>query len=205
MRKNFFNIICGVALASAVILPSCNPDSLTELNTNPNQIDYFLVNNLFTSVELALPIQNGSLHQGMQYTAFYKDVPDIGGKQFDYLAGIGFGAYSGNTPAQGQGKLSWLKQCMDALTSPDDINKLSVCRILRVYVYHVLTDVMGDIPYSEALNGKGGNFKPKYDTQQFIYNDMLKELDEASAALTVGKPTFGSADVIYNGDVAKWK
>ena len=47
---------------------------------------------------------------------------------------------------------------------------------------------------------------PKYDTQEAIYNDLLKELDEAQAALsTSAGNTIGAADVIYGGDAAKWK
>jgi hypothetical protein len=89
---------------------------------------------------------------------------------------------------------------------PEDVNMHSITRILRVFMYHRLTDLYGDIPYSEA--GKGfteGITQPKYDEQSFIYADMLNELEEAGAALTPGQPSFGTGDLIYQGDVEKWR
>ncbi|MGB0879014.1 MAG: SusD/RagB family nutrient-binding outer membrane lipoprotein [Polaribacter sp.] len=82
----------------------------------------------------------------------------------------------------------------------------AIVRILRVYTFSRLTDLYGDIPYSEA--GKGfteGILKPKYDAQSEIYPDLLKELEESAAALGSGTSGFGSADVIYQGDQGKWK
>ncbi|SEB81922.1 Starch-binding associating with outer membrane [Maribacter dokdonensis] len=82
----------------------------------------------------------------------------------------------------------------------------AIVKILRVFAYSRLTDLYGDVPYSEA--GKAvieGIFLPKYDAQSEIYPDLLNELEEASAALGSGISEFGSADVIYNGDQAKWK
>ncbi|MEZ4829711.1 MAG: SusD/RagB family nutrient-binding outer membrane lipoprotein, partial [Bacteroidia bacterium] len=50
-------------------------------------------------------------------------------------------------------------------------------------------------------------FFPKYDTQEFIYTDLLKELDEATAAMSASNPDegFTRADMLYKGDIAKWK
>jgi len=89
---------------------------------------------------------------------------------------------------------------------PEAVNNLSMARIWRTVVFHVLTDMYGDIPYSEAgLAYIGQNYTPKYDTQQNIYAGMLKELEEAIAAFDGSKPTWGESDLIYSGDIAKWK
>lgn len=82
----------------------------------------------------------------------------------------------------------------------------AIARILRVFAYSRLTDLYGDIPYSEA--GKAvidGVYLPKYDKQSEIYPDLLKELEESAAALGTGTSEFGAADVIYNGNQAQWK
>jgi hypothetical protein len=84
-------------------------------------------------------------------------------------------------------------------------NYNSVARILKAFVFQRLTDLYGDIPYFQA--GKGfidGVMLPEYDPQQSIYNDLLKELDEAAAALDASKGAV-AGDIIYGGDVAKWK
>ncbi len=88
--------------------------------------------------------------------------------------------------------------------APDEMK--AIVRILRVFAYSRLTDLYGDVPYSEA--GKAvieGVFLPKYDAQSEIYADMLNELEESAAALGSGISGFGAADVIYGGDQAKWK
>ncbi|MCG2460490.1 SusD/RagB family nutrient-binding outer membrane lipoprotein [Flavobacteriaceae bacterium F89] len=82
----------------------------------------------------------------------------------------------------------------------------SIARILRVFIYSRLTDLYGDVPYSEA--GKAvieGILQPKYDAQSAIYADMLKELEEATAALGSGTSGFGDADLFYQGNQAQWK
>lgn len=195
-------VIYVVAAFAIAILPSCNTLALQDLNEDPNRIDYVIPSYLFTSIEINSPIQNGSLNGGMQYNARYKDVPDIGGKQFDYITGLNFDVYSGTGT---NGQLNRIQQCLDALKSADDINKVAVCKIMRVLAFQPLTDALGDIPYSEASQGLTGNYKPKYDTQQDIYNGLLGELEDAIASFDTSKPTFGAADVFYGGDIARWK
>ncbi|MCY7356301.1 MAG: SusD/RagB family nutrient-binding outer membrane lipoprotein, partial [Rudanella sp.] len=65
------------------------------------------------------------------------------------------------------------------------INTYNAARISKAYCFMILTDTYGDIPYTEAGQGFTTEIiSPKYDAQQAIYKDILKELDEASAALT---------------------
>jgi hypothetical protein len=88
------------------------------------------------------------------------------------------------------------------------VNTRQAARILRVFVFHRLTDWYGSIPYSEASKGLEGIFQPHYDKQREIYADMLKELDEACAAFNASDEDFAGfekADFIFNGDVTKWK
>lgn len=83
----------------------------------------------------------------------------------------------------------------------------NICRILKVFSFQRITDLYGDVPYFEAgLGYINSTTHPKYDLQQDIYADMLKELDEAATALgTVTNNSVADADVLYGGDVDKWK
>lgn len=84
-------------------------------------------------------------------------------------------------------------------------NLVQMARILQANAFMVLTDRYGDIPYFEAGAGfTDGVVLPKYDAQELIYKDIIKELTEASAALSASN-RIESADVLYAGDVAKWK
>ncbi|QIP15512.1 SusD/RagB family nutrient-binding outer membrane lipoprotein [Spirosoma aureum] len=88
---------------------------------------------------------------------------------------------------------------------PLQSNTYNAARIWKAYVFMILTDTYGDIPYFQAGQGYTTEIiTPKYDAQQDIYKDILKELDEASAALTTTQ-TPVVTDILYGGDVAKWK
>lgn len=84
-------------------------------------------------------------------------------------------------------------------------NLYNMARIWRAYVFQILVDTYGDVPYSEA----GGAYLqqvtlPKYDDQAAIYDDILKELTEATKALDATKPTE-TGDLFYKGNIAQWK
>lgn len=80
-----------------------------------------------------------------------------------------------------------------------------VANILMAYSIGTWTDLMGDIPYSEAFQGNE-NLTPKYDSQESIYQSIQMLLDEAITALQAGESTFspGADDMIYGGDPDKW-
>ena len=82
-------------------------------------------------------------------------------------------------------------------------NYKGVGLILRSWMFSLATDAYGDVPYTEALNGKEGVFFPRYDTQESIYDGMLADLEEANTLLTGALPVSG--DIIYGGDVQGWR
>lgn len=82
-------------------------------------------------------------------------------------------------------------------------NQIAMCKVLRAYFYLHYTDVLGDIPYTEANEGKN-NYFPKYDTQESIYKDLYKQLKEAVAGFD-GGDINSDYDMFYAGDVAQWK
>ena len=92
-------------------------------------------------------------------------------------------------------------------TTPDsEPDLVAPALIMKSWTFGVMTDIWGDIPYSEANQGKGG-FTPKYDSQKDIYTGLFTDLTTANDLLTSGGAgdNYGSADVIYNGDMGKWQ
>ncbi len=73
---------------------------------------------------------------------------------------------------------------------------------LRAWMLANLTEMYGDIPYSEALKGKEDEFQPKYDKQADIYITILKDLEDAVSATNKGGSMDG--DIMYNGNVDQW-
>ncbi|MDJ1483522.1 SusD/RagB family nutrient-binding outer membrane lipoprotein [Cytophagaceae bacterium YF14B1] len=89
----------------------------------------------------------------------------------------------------------------EAAKSGPNENQIAIARILKAWVFQNITDIWGDVPYSEALQGDT-NYSPQYDTQESIYADLIKELDESTDQFVDGDI---SGDIIFNGSIDKWK
>ena len=83
-------------------------------------------------------------------------------------------------------------------------NLIQVCRIMWVMTMQRMTDLYGDIPYSEAGRAKYGILYPQYDKQEEIYTLMLAELEDAIGKLDTGKPAPGG-DLFYKGNISQWQ
>ena len=83
-------------------------------------------------------------------------------------------------------------------------NKLGQIELMEVFTWHVLVDVYGDVPYTEALQAAEGVFSPKYDDDQAIYTDLFRRIDQALVSLEAGGTGFTDADLIYGGDSDAW-
>lgn len=88
---------------------------------------------------------------------------------------------------------------------PSRANLYNMARIFQAFTFMILTDEYGDIPYSQGGAGFTDQiFFPKYDKQQDIYNDIIKELTEAGNALSTSV-TIETSDLLYAGNIAQWK
>src|SRR5690554_4185648 len=89
--------------------------------------------------------------------------------------------------------------------NPDRTNLYNMARIWRAYCFQYLVDTYGDVPYTEAGRAYlNSDYLPKYDDQKVIYEDLLKEYEEATDALAAGKDVV-TGDLFFGGDIAKWK
>lgn len=98
----------------------------------------------------------------------------------------------------------------DSLNEP---NYKAIALVYKCWVYSILTDLYGDIPYSEATKGAAGNFLPKFDKQAAIYPGLLADLDRANSLFVKKALTYGG-DMLYNanstakdpaGAIVKWQ
>ncbi|GHU94197.1 hypothetical protein FACS1894156_2110 [Bacteroidia bacterium] len=76
---------------------------------------------------------------------------------------------------------------------------------LSIFTWQIVTDVWGDIPYSEALRGNELLLNPKFDKQEDIYADLNSRIDALLALdLSDAAAPDGKYDIIYGGDIDKW-
>lgn len=90
--------------------------------------------------------------------------------------------------------------------SPSGRSKVAIAEIYEVYLYQRLTDLFGDIPFSEVTTSSADiNRTPKFDKQEDIYPKLIERLDAALAKLTAGDASYGTSDFFYAGNIDKWK
>ena len=90
-------------------------------------------------------------------------------------------------------------------SEPVQNNYLAIALVMKSWMFAIATDTYGDIPYSEAAQGKAsGLYTPKYDTQQDVYNGILADLDRAAQLLGTSNESV-AGDLLYNGNLDSWK
>jgi len=99
-----------------------------------------------------------------------------------------------------------IDKCSDGGAEAGNYGTLGIAQILSAYNLATLTDLMGDVPWTEALK-PGVIFTPKLDKQQDIYTAVFKFLDDAIVNLDNVSvyANLGTQDLIYGGNLAKWK
>jgi len=188
--------------------------------TEPNNIDPELA---FTTVQLGTA---GSRYEVWRTNLIYQElIAQHIGTNLGYWVGDDYGLFSGyatsffrasyNGGPNGAGWTAAIRNVEDLLAdlrgedgqvAPEDVNRMAATRIWRVLIYQRVTDTYGDIPYFEAAKGfLEGEFTPRYTPQDSIYFDMKNELQAAIDQFDESQPTYGSADLVYGGNIAQWK
>ncbi|TDW44570.1 SusD/RagB-like outer membrane lipoprotein [Flavobacterium sp. 270] len=205
MKNKYIKIFC-VAIVSAMTLASCDK-GFEDLNTNPNALTDPAVKSMFTLAEIYVDGQDFSNTRGNNIYAaqFVQQFSSLGGSGSKYTYASEYSAaLFGETYGKGLNQIFQLLSVVP--DTPENTNMIQSLRIMKVFLFQKLTDTYGEVPYFDAGKGYNGNvFAPKYDTQEAIYNDLLKELDEAGNTLDANKGFVGAADLYYQSDVAKWK
>jgi hypothetical protein len=99
-----------------------------------------------------------------------------------------------------------IEKCSEGGSEEGNYHTLGIAQILTAYNLAILTDAMGDVPWSEAIQ-PGVIFTPVIDRQENIYQNIFSMLDDAIANLdkTSIYPSLGNQDLIFGGDVQSWK
>lgn len=211
-------IIYSTAIGAS-LLTACNKKNLHDLNINPQAANTIDVNFLLSSAQLGMA--SGGSQGDNRYIDWRTNI-GMASTAIQHLASIGGISNTGDKYLENPetNAAPWdfiyrdLRNIQEILrqTGPGGFaegknnNTRQAARVLRALMYQRLTDLYGSIPYSEAAKAQEGVFFPKYDKQKAIYTDLLKELDEASAAFTTtADPDFAAADIYYQGDAGKWK
>lgn len=193
--------------ATAIVATGCQTD-LTGLNVNPNSPSISTPPppaTIFTNAVAGTAGRVGGAGYQLsmvellaQHVAQYQYVDE---DRYAYRV-LTINGYF-NSPYTGD--LMDYQQVVNVGKNLKDANTWGPAVVMQQFAFQNMTDMFGDIPYSEALQGMSGpTLTPKYDAQKDIYYGMIKALTDASAAMGSG-PGLGSGDQIYGGNATKWK
>lgn len=192
------------ALAMTLLATGCDNDKITGINKNPNAPGSvqpaFLFPNAVTDV--VGRARGGSFDLTLtslwaQHIAMDRFTDeDTYSIRPDNINGYWSGFYAGG--------LQDLATILDQTTATDAPNIVAPALVMKSWTFGIMTDVWGDIPYSQA-NKSDPSAPPAYDAQKDVYAGILADLKTASDLSAPGGTTYGTADLIYNGDAAKWK
>lgn len=79
-----------------------------------------------------------------------------------------------------------------------------LAKFMKAYMFYYLTMQVGDVPYSDAGNGKSGEIEVKYNTQEDVFKGILDDLKAADQFFAQGT-SFDGDPTPFNGDPAKWR
>ncbi|MFC4210946.1 SusD/RagB family nutrient-binding outer membrane lipoprotein [Pedobacter lithocola] len=91
-----------------------------------------------------------------------------------------------------------------AATSQNKPEYIPIAKFYKAWYFLQLTQMFGDIPYTQALKGDESITTPIYDKQEDIYLGILNDLKTASGLITSTTPNV-AGDIVYNGNMQQWK
>ncbi|MNQ34259.1 Susd and RagB outer membrane lipoprotein [compost metagenome] len=190
-------------IISSLFIASCTSDeSFENLNRDPNNPTQVSSEALFTSA-------TKSLFNQMESTNVNTNVFRLFSQYWTETTYIDESNYDLNTRKIADNH--WSEMYRDVLYDLQNAKSLAttdtqkaMASVLEVYTWQQMVDTYGDIPYFEALQGSVEP-SPAYDDDALIYADLLKRIDDATAKLNSGSAGYTGADIMYHGDIAKWK
>lgn len=199
MKKIYLSLaLLGMLLGTS----SCDKD-FEEINTNPIQARDLDPLYQFSSAQFGSALQTNN-YEGeivQQIITPFTGVVEGGNHNVVIEANI-----NATFNALYQGPIRNLTDVINKTKdNPARSNLYHMARIWKAYDFMILVDTYGDVPYFEAGKGFLENaYLPKYDDQKAIYEDILKELEDATNKLDETKDVV-TGDLFYGGNIPKWK
>lgn len=204
--KNIF-----IFIITLVVLTACT-DNFEDTNTDPNrpkevtpgvmlgQLQYRIVNSSITSAR-------SFTHELMQVDAPRSS--SGGGGIHRYVVTPGQGVWSSF-----YGYMTDIEDLYSISDRLSENNYKAIALVYKSWAYSILTDLYGNVPYSQATKAREGNVTPAFDEQRDIYIQILNDLETANSLFDDTKALTYAGDLIYNANsvsggknagIVKWK
>lgn len=199
----------GLMLASLLFATSCSEQDLLDLNINQNAVENIDMQYLFSLGTLRIGGEYENTRANMLYAATMiqhtaSTAGYFSGDKYFYSA-----QYSGAYMERHFTDVIRLFSEVIRKTKddPNEANVNAAATVLRVFDLLRMTDMYGDIPYTQAGYGleSEDNWFPKYEAQKDVYYAMIEDLKAARDKFSPSARSLGAQDFIYGGNIDKWK
>jgi hypothetical protein len=197
--------------AACFLAVSCTKD-FKELNTDPNRPKEIAPGVMLG--QLQYRIVNSSISAGRNFTheLMQVDAPRSspgGGGLHRYVVSPGAGVWSNF-----YGYMADIEDIYALADRLKENNYKAIALVYKCWAYSILTDLYGDVPYSQATRGTEGIVQPAFDKQKDIYVQIFRDLDTANMLFNTTKALTYGGDLVYNANtlsgtsspgIVKWK
>ncbi|MDR2858948.1 MAG: SusD/RagB family nutrient-binding outer membrane lipoprotein, partial [Mediterranea sp.] len=192
--KNYLRLLLAVAILFSA---SCT-GNFDEMNDNPNATTQVPTSLIVTQMlNFMKPgLQYGDLgkeHLLAKYMSWVENMQDV---QYNRLGERDFGIYP---------DLANIEKMIGTTTEASYDTYMGFGLFIKTFHLFYLSALVGDIPYSEALQGEQGLLKPKYDTQKEVMKQIIADLDAAYDHFNKATLSISGDITDLNGSIDKWK
>jgi hypothetical protein len=189
-RTNYTGWVLGLLM---LLGSSC--DSFIDINQDPNNPTTPQLNLLLPATQLSLAGNFNGINRGASNVVQHRASGslnrwDQSGTTFE---STWLGYYTQAIPD--------LETIIAAGTEQGQWGYVAVAKIQKAYLYSIMVDLWGNVPYTEAAMAPN----PSFDEGSAIYDQLFALLDEALADMGKGFSVSASADIFYQGSQAKWQ
>jgi hypothetical protein len=184
-------------IAGLFVVSSCNfdeflddPNEVTAASTNVD----FLLNNIQAS--FGAGFFRGTSSRGARVTRIEHQAADT--YEISHQAVFQDGTWN-NAYASILNDIKTLKGLAER---GNFLRHLAIAQTIEAYVWMVLVDTFGDVPFSEALDP--GNFNPKVDDGASVYAGALALLNQAKSNFTNISSLGAPNDFFYANNYTRW-
>lgn len=211
--KRYINKL--IIVCCAIVAFSCSEDTMDGINKNVNDPTDVGTNLIITDVMTSTAFSVTSTDLAFYASCYIEHNVGIYGQMYNAeirtSEPTSSTTYNNSWNSVYQNLLNLktiVAKCSEGGSEEGNFHTLGIAQILTAYNLAILTDVMGDVPWTEALQ-PGIIFTPKLDKQQAIYAEIFALLENATTNLakTTTFPLLGKQDFIYGDNatsVAKW-
>ena len=199
-----------LVLACGFLLTDCTGD-FEGTNTNPNKIT--VESGKLSASAMFEPILYGGANYLTYISLFWNDelIQHTANTAFTvrqehryYIGDSNWTSLWNNIASYG----SNIHEMFRLATIQNDPALQAVSKTLYVLWMQNLTDMFGDIPYSQAFQATEGIKTPVFDSQEQVYQEMCADLESANKIYAENpyvSNSIASLDGMYGFDMTKWR